>query len=239
MSARTFVTFLALSGALACAQSLPQVKVLQAKVDSLSAELRTLEKILTLRGLDIEHDRRTVAKEDSSFQIPVTPGSVLGDPKAPVTLVLFTDLQCPYCARMAPLLQSLHDQHPKSLRISFRHFPLVSIHDKAMSGHLALWAAAQQGRLWDYYFKLAPSFRSLTDSILAGSAKEIGLDVAKFEADRRSESAQKSVEADMKLGEELGVNGTPSLYLNGKATRSTDDVAKACAKYEAQVASPK
>jgi protein-disulfide isomerase len=232
MSARTFATLLALSSGLAGAQSSAQVQVLQNKVDSLSSELRTLEKILSLRGLDIERDRITVARQDSTFQIPVEPAGTLGDMKAPVTLVLFTDLQCPYCARMAPILQSLHEQHPKSLRISFRHFPLVSIHDKSMNGHLALWAAGKQGRLWDYYFKLAPSFRSLTDSILVATARDIGLDLGRFDADRHSSAAQDAVATDMKLGENVGVQGTPSLYLDGKATSNPDEIGKVCSKYE-------
>jgi protein-disulfide isomerase len=232
MSARILATFLALFGGLAGAQPLAQVKALQIKVDSLSNELRTLEKILALRGVDIERDRITVAKQDSTFQIPVEAASVLGDPKAPVTLVLFTDLQCPYCARMAPILQSLHEQHPKSLRISFRHFPLVSIHDKSLNGHLALWAAQKQGRLWDYYFKLAPSFRALSDSVLVVSAREIGLDMDRFETDRHSSAAQDGVSADMKLGEQVGVQGTPSLYLDGKSTNNPDEIGKVCAKYE-------
>ena len=158
--------------------------------------------------------------------------AVLGNPKAPVTVVLFTDLQCPYCAQMAPLLRSLEEEHPKTLRISFRHFPLVTIHDKSMEAHLALWAAGRQGKLWEYYFKTTPSFRSLTDSVLVASAKSVGLDIAEFDADRRSKAARDAVESDMKLGESLGVQGTPSLYLDGKTTRNPGDIALACAKFE-------
>lgn len=209
-----------------------QIPALQAKVDSLASELRTLEKILVLRGLDIERDRRSVALQDSVFQIPVEGSSVLGDAKAPVTLVLFTDLQCPYCAQMVPTLRTLQADHPKSLRISFRHFPLTTIHDKAMDGHLALWAAGRQGRLWEYYFKLAPSFRGLSDSVLVQAAREVRLDMARFETDRKSPEARSAVEADMKLGEQVGVQGTPSLYLDGKATRNPGDIASACAKAE-------
>jgi protein-disulfide isomerase len=233
MQAKTSISILSLGVAFACAKEpAGQIPALQAKVESLSTELRTLEKILALRGLDIERDRRTVALQDSTFRIPVEGTSILGDAKAPVTVVLFTDLQCPYCAQMVPVLKNLQAEHPRTLRISFRHFPLVSIHDKAMDGHLALWAAGRQGRLWDYYFKMAPSFRVLTDSVLVASAKELDLDMAAFEADRHSEAARKSVESDMKLGESVGVQGTPSLYLEGKPTRNPADIAAACAKFE-------
>jgi protein-disulfide isomerase len=233
MKAKTSISVLAWVATLACAQPpAGQISALQAKVDSLSTELRTLEKVLVMRGLDIDRDRRAVSLQDSTFRIPVEGTSLLGDPKAPVTVVLFTDLQCPYCAQMVPILKNLEAEHPKALRISFRHFPLVSIHDKAMDGHLALWAAGRQGRLWDYYFKMAPNFRALTDSVLVASAKNINLDMAQFEAERHSEAARKSVEMDMKLGESMGVQGTPALYLDGKPTRNPGDIALACAKFE-------
>ena len=238
MKARISISILAWSAALACAQTTSgQISALQAKVDSLSTELRTLEKVLALRGLDIDRDRKAVALQDSTFRIPVEGTAILGDPKAPVTVVLFTDLQCPYCAQMLPVLRKLELEHSKSLRISFRHFPLVGIHDKAMDGHLALWAAGRQGKLWDYYFKAAPGFRALTDSVLVAAAKDVGLDMAKFEAERHSEAARKSVELDMKLGESVGVQGTPSLYLDGKPTRNPVDIELACAKFEGKPAS--
>jgi|GEM_PF-1500144 len=238
MQARTSISILALGAAVACAAPpAGRIPALEAKVDSLSAEVRTLEKVLALRGLDIDRDRRAVALQDSTFDIPVGGTAILGESKAPVTVVLFTDLQCPYCAQMAPVLRGLEEEHPKTLRISFRHFPLVSIHDKSMEAHLALWAADRQGKLWEYYFKTTPSFRSLTDSVLVASAESVGLDIAKFDADRRSPAAKAAVESDMKLGESLGVQGTPTLYLDGKSTRNPGDIALACAKFEGKATS--
>lgn len=238
MKAKTSISILAWAAAIAGAQSpIEQIPALQAKVESLSTELRTLEKILVLRGLDIDHDRRAVALQDSTFRIPVEGTAILGDAKAPVTVVLFTDLQCPYCAQMLPILKKLQAEHPKTLRISFRHFPLVGIHDKAMDGHMALWAAGRQGRLWDYYFKMAPDFHALSDSALVAAAKDLKLDMARFEAERHSDAARRSVEMDMKLGESVGVQGTPSLYLDGKPIRNPNDIALACAKIEGKPAS--
>lgn len=223
-----------LLAALSASPDATPIESLRAKVDSLASELRVLEKVLASRGLDVERERRLLALQDSTFQIPVEGTPVLGDPKAPVTVVLFTDLQCPYCAQMVPVLRNLQAEHPKSLKISFRHYPLVSIHDRAMDGHLALWAAGKQGKLWDYYFRLAPGFRGLTDSTLVVAATDVHLDLARFQADRRSEEARKAVEADMRLGEQVGVQGTPSLFLNGKATRNQSEIAAACAKAESK-----
>ena len=215
-----------------CGAPSPAEAGLRAKVDSLSAELKLLERVLASKGLDMERERRQLALDDSIFQIPVEGTAVLGDAKAPVTVVLFTDLQCPYCAQMLPILRNLQAEHPKSLKISFRHFPLVSIHDRAMDGHLALWAAGRQGKLWEYYANLAPSFRGLSDSVLVSQARGIGLDMVRFEADRKSPEARAAVEADQKLGEKVGVQGTPTLYLNGKSTRNPAEVAAACQRAE-------
>jgi protein-disulfide isomerase len=212
----------------------PALSALQAKVDSLAGELKTIERVLANRGLDIERERRQLALQDSTFQIPLEGTAILGDSKAPATVVLFTDIQCPYCAQMLPILRGLQADHPKTLKVSFRHFPLTTIHDHAMEGHLALWAAGRQGKLWEYYFKLAPSFRGLTDSVLVAAAKDLRMDLGRFEADRKSADARKAVESDMKLGEQVGVQGTPSLYLNGRSVRNASEIAAACVKLEAK-----
>jgi len=219
---------------LSCAQSNPEVKALHAKVDSLAAELKMLERILSSKGLDVEQARRSLARQDSTFDIPVTGTPILGEAKAPVTVVLFTDLQCPYCAQMVPVLKSMQEQSPKTLKISFRHFPLVSIHDKAMNAHQALWAAQRQGKFWEYFFKVTPQFRGLTDSALVTAATDLKLDLVRFNSDRHSDAARQSVEADMQLGERVGVEGTPSLYLNGKPTRNPAEIKAAIAAAEAK-----
>jgi len=200
----------------------PALSALQAKVDSLAGELKTIERVLANRGLDIERERRQLALQDSTFQIPLEGTAILGDSKAPATVVLFT------------ILRGLQADHPKTLKVSFRHFPLTTIHDHAMEGHLALWAAGRQGKLWEYYFKLAPSFRGLTDSVLVAAAKDLRMDLGRFEADRKSADARKAVESDMKLGEQVGVQGTPSLYLNGRSVRNASEIAAACVKLEAK-----
>jgi protein-disulfide isomerase len=217
-----------------CAQASPELKAIQAKVDSLAAELKMLERILSSKGLDVEQARRSLARQDSTFDIPVAGTPILGDVKAPVTVVLFTDLQCPYCAQMAPILKGLQEQSPKTLKISFRHYPLVSIHDKAMNAHQALWAANRQGKFWPYFDKVTPLFRGLSDSTLVAAATELKLDLAKFNADRKSDAARENVEADMKLGEKVGVEGTPSLYLNGKPTRNPGEIKAAIEAAEAK-----
>jgi protein-disulfide isomerase len=232
MSIRHLVFAAALTATLAAAQSTPEFKALQAKVDSVAAELQMLERVLKLRGLDVELGRRQIARQDSTYDIPVAGTPIWGDPKAPVTLVLFTDLQCPYCAKMLPVVKQMQERSPKALKISFRHYPLVSIHDKALNAHQALWAAGKQGKFWEYFFRTTPEFRTLSDSTLLAAARELKLDLVRFEADRKSEAARKAIEADLALGAKVGVEGTPALFLNGKPTRNPDDIEAAIAKAE-------
>lgn len=220
-----------------CAQSKtpPDVASVNQRIDSLVGEMRMLNQILTAKGLDVERERQRILRQDSAYNIPLEGSAIFGDPKAPLTVVLFTDLQCPYCAQIVPVLKSLQASHPKTLKISFRHFPLVSIHEKAMFAHQALWAAGQQGKLWDYYFLMAPNFRGLTDSALVANAKAVNLDMARFETDRKSPASQKAIEADMQLGETVGVEGTPALYFNGKPTRNPAEINEAAAKADAGI----
>lgn len=220
-----------------CAQSKApsEVTALNKRIDSLVGEMQMLGKILTAKGLDVERERQRILRQDSVYNIPVEGTPVFGDPKAPLTVVLFTDLQCPYCAQIIPVLKNLQASHPKSLKISFRHFPLVSIHEKAMFAHQNLWAAGQQGKFWEYYFEMAPHFRGLTDSALVATAKSLKLDMAKFEADRKSDASQKAINADMQLGETVGVEGTPALYFNGKPTRNPGEINDAATKMDAQL----
>lgn len=234
MTFRRTVLALGLLSSMSLAQNAEEIKSLRAKIDSIGAELHLLERILTSAGLDVEKGRKSIARQDSTYDIPVAGTPILGDIKAPVTVVLFTDLQCPYCAQMAPVLREMQAQSPKHLKISFRHFPLVSIHDKAMSAHMALWAAGKQGKFWEYFDKVTPLFRGLTDTALVTAAQDLKLDLVKFNADRHSDVALKAVEADMKLAEAVGVEGTPSLFLNGKPTRSPAEIKAAIEKAAAK-----
>ncbi|MBK9576746.1 MAG: thioredoxin domain-containing protein [Fibrobacterota bacterium] len=221
-----------------CAQSksTPEIAALNKRIDSLTGEMKIIKAVLASKQLDVDHEWARLKRQDSAFNIPVDGTPIYGDPKAPLSVVLFTDLQCPYCAQIIPLLKNLQASHPKSLKISFRHFPLTSIHEKAMFAHQNLWAAGQQGKFWEYYLEMAPNFRGLTDSALVSTAKSLKLDMARFEVDRKSAAATQAVTADMQLGESVGVDGTPAMFFNGKLTRNPNEINEAASKLDAQLA---
>lgn len=191
------------------------------RIDSLAGELSIVIKILETKGIDFARERRLLAMADSAFEIPHDPALILGPAKAKNTLAIFTDPECPYCLRIYPQLDVWLRSNP-DLRVAVHLFPL-SFHPRAMPSSRAYWAAARQGKFPAYFAKLHENgAKDLSDEALDAAATAAGLDLAKFQADRQSPASEAAVKADLALGQRVGVQGTPSLYLNGKATRDPD-----------------
>ena len=167
------------------------------------------------------------------INIPLGNSYYQGAKKPVLTIVEFSDFECTYCAKAAPVLDSLVKVYPEKIRVVFKHFPL-SFHKKAMAAHAAAIAAGQQGRFFDYRYKLAPLFRQLNDSTFIALAEQIGLDMEVFKKDMLLTPETKGkIEDDMQLGRKIGVRGTPSLYANGKKVmdRSFDGFVRLLKKY--------
>lgn len=198
-----------------------------ARLDSLVREVAFLEKVLEGKGIDFEHERRRLALADSVFAIPHDPGLILGPAAAKHTLSVFTDPQCPYCQRLYPQLDAWLAAHP-DLRVAIHLFPL-SFHERAMPASRAYWAAAQQRKFPQFFRALhGDGAKDLSDAGLENAAKAAGLDLARFRKDASSPASQKAVEDDYALGGRVGVEGTPTLYLDGRVTRDPEgDLAKA------------
>jgi protein-disulfide isomerase len=154
--------------------------------------------------------------------VDLSTAPALGPEDAPVTLVEFTDFECPFCSRGNTTIHQLMDANPGKIRLYFRHYPLP-FHQNAKLAHQAAEAAKIQGidKFWAMYDLLFANQRKADkttgldrDSIL-GYAQQIGLDMAKFQADLDSDAVIKIVEADIQAGSAAGVNGTPHFLLNG------------------------
>ncbi len=140
---------------------------------------------------------------------------VVGDANAPVTIVEFTDFECPFCSRANTTVHELIANNPGKAKLVFRAYPLP-FHQHAKLAHQAAEAAKLQGKFVEYYDKLFANQKALDRDSLIGYAKELGLDEAKFVADMDSEAVIKAVEADAAMGSKAGVNGTPHFLLNGR-----------------------
>jgi protein-disulfide isomerase len=131
-------------------------------------------------------------------------------------VVEFTDLQCPYCSQIAPVLDTLARNHPQEVRVVFKHFPL-SFHPMAKPAAAAAIAAGNQGKFFEFRYKVAPHFRDLKDSLYLAVAKEIGLDMERFKKEMAlTPEVEKIISEDMDLGRKIGVEGTPTIFVNGK-----------------------
>lgn len=149
---------------------------------------------------------------------------VLGDRTALSVLFIFSDFQCPYCARANPILRAFSQKHPE-VALVYKHLPLAAIHPEAIPAAAASWAAQQQGQFWPYHDKLLTNQDQLGDAWYRQAARELGLNPARFERDRNSEAAQAAIERDLAMAESLGLAGTPAFVLNGELFTGLVDVA--------------
>jgi len=154
------------------------------------------------------------AKAVPAIQIDDSP--VRGTADAPVTIVEFSDFQCPFCAQETSVLKSLLDEYPGQIRWIFKHFPLDSIHPASPLAHRAAMAAAQQGKFWEMHDRLFGTQRDASRDALLRAALQLGLDLPRFEKDLADDSLQVGIDRDRHEGTDLGVDGTPTFWINGK-----------------------
>jgi len=172
----------------------------------------------------------------------------LGPADAPVTLIEFSDFQCPYCARATTLVDQLRERYPDRLRVVFMHFPLSS-HEWARPAAMAAQCAARQDedafwRLHDFYFSnqdaLTPgNVMAKSEPILAETAVNVD-DWKTCATDRTSDvhrSVARQVNASLEAGKEAGVTGTPSFFVNGEKVQGARTVEAFARKIEAATGS--
>ncbi len=147
-------------------------------------------------------------------QLSVNNSAVKGAKNAPVTITVFDDFQCPYCARLVPTLEQVLAAYPAQVRVVYKHFPL-SMHKFANQAAIASIAARNQGKFWPMHDQLFANYNKLNDAKIRELAESVGLDMARFDKDVANPALQQEVAADMQLGAKAGVRGTPAAYING------------------------
>lgn len=148
--------------------------------------------------------------------VPVRPDNpVRGPADAPVTIVEFSDFQCPYCRQVQAALRDILARYRDSVRLVFKHFPSAS-HRDARAASIAATCAAAEGEFWRFHDLLFQHEGELGPGELLRLAHEAGLDVARFAACQDSPTAAATVEADLREGIALGVDATPRFFMNGR-----------------------
>jgi protein-disulfide isomerase len=142
-------------------------------------------------------------------------GPSKGPQNAPVTIVEFSDFQCPFCARVEPTVAKLLKDYPDKIRLVYRDFPLPNHGDAPKAAEAAL-CAGDQGKYWEMHSALFANQEKLKVPDLKAQAKQLGLDQAKFDQCLDSGVKAKEVDANRAAGEEAGVSGTPAFFINGR-----------------------
>ena len=157
-----------------------------------------------------------------------------GPTTAKVTIVEFSDFQCPFCTRAANATTELKKKYGDKIRVIFRQFPL-SFHKDAHLAAQASLAAGEQGKFWEMHDKMFANQRALKREDLDKYATELKLDMKKFKAALDSGKYKAAVDADMKLGGTVAVQGTPTMFLNGKRVANASDVGSISSMIDAEL----
>jgi protein-disulfide isomerase len=152
------------------------------------------------------------------YKVAVGDSPVKGAPDALVTIIEFSDFQCPFCSRVEATVKQVTDTYGKDVRVVFKQNPLP-FHQNAGPAAEAALAAGDQGKFWDMHGKLFTNQQALERDKLEGYAKDLGLNLAKFKASLDSNKHKAQIEAEQKVARDLGAAGTPSFFINGRSLR--------------------
>lgn len=144
-----------------------------------------------------------------------------GTAGASVTLIEYGDFQCPACGFIAPMISEANENFGDKVQFVYRHFPLTQIHPNALPAAYASEAAANQGKFWEmhdllYERRTAWQGESDTETIFAGYAEGLGLDLEQFKTDMRSNEVKDRVRRDVAIATKLRLNSTPTIMINGQ-----------------------
>jgi len=154
-------------------------------------------------------------------EINLTGSPFKGAADAPVTIAIFTDFQCPYCARIVPLLNEVLEKNKGKVKLAFKNFPLNN-HQFARKAAAAALAAGKQGKFWELHDRLFQNYSRLNDQVVQEQAQQLGLDMQKFEKDMNDPQISQVINQDYQDGVKAGVRGTPTIYVNGSLLRNTN-----------------
>lgn len=190
-----------------------RLRALEAKQDSILAILRVMREQSEYVALRVGW---RPAADNSPKVIPVGTSFTKGPENAVLTIVEFSDFQCPYCAGVTPILDSVVRAYPKDVRLVFKHFPL-SFHAKAREAAAAGIAAGKQGKFFEFRTIVMAQYRNLNPDVYLAAARQLGLDVERFRREMPLTDAMNQImDRDIELGRDIGVEGTPTLFVNGR-----------------------
>ncbi len=188
------------------------------------------ERILQVLAQQVKQERvqemieRLKTDAEVKMDLPAPPAAVAkfdlagrpakGPDNAKVTIVEFSDFECPYCSRAVPGVNALLDKYKNDVKVVFLQFPL-SFHKRAMPAAVASLCAHKEGKFWEMHDKIFENQGDLSDGKFVAHAKELGLEEAKFKSCLEDKAVEAKVREDMEQAMAAGVQGTPSFFVNG------------------------
>ncbi|MEZ4752836.1 MAG: thioredoxin domain-containing protein [Bdellovibrionota bacterium] len=169
----------------------------------------------------LREEREAKAAEEqfkNPVKLPVGDSPMKGPKDAKVTIIEFSDYQCPYCKRGADTMDELLKAYPNDLNLVFKNLPLP-FHKQAKPAAKAALAAGKQGKFWEMHDRLFNNQNRLSSSFFEEQAKDLGLDLDKFKKDLEDPAFDKQIQADMDLAQQNGISGTPGFFVNGIAVK--------------------
>jgi len=152
---------------------------------------------------------------EDPLTIPVDGSPTLGPDKARITLIEFSDFECPYWSLAVQQVRAIMAAYPKDIKLIYKQFPL-SMHPNAPLAAAASLAANEQGKFWQMHDIMFANYRKLSRDNIMTWAQQIGLDMNRFKADLDSKKFQAVIKKDTADGEAAGLYGTPAFFINGK-----------------------
>ena len=174
--------------------------------------------VLAVTAVACVQTRQAVAAEPVR-QIPLTETSIRGPQNAPVTIVEFSDFQCPYCGQAKGLVDQVLAAYPKDVRFAYKNFPLP-MHPNADPAARAALAAGKQGKFWEMHDALFQQAGDLSPSAIRAIAERLRLNVATFETDMESPAVKERLDVEVRQGKVAGVRGTPTFFINGRVAQT-------------------
>ncbi len=217
----------ALVGAMTSACSNPaDIEEIKKGQKEILAKLEALDKaVATVKAAPAAAPGRPQVDPNKVYNIPVGASPVKGAKGGKITIVKFSDYQCPFCAQSAPMVEEVLKAYPNDVQFTYKQFPLTSIHPQAMPASKAALAAGKQGKFWEMHALIFENYRQLSPEKFKELAQKAGVpDMAQWEKDMNSPEVAAQVDIEMKEARGADVTGTPTFFVNGKRVmnRSVD-----------------
>jgi len=155
---------------------------------------------------------------DQVYKISLEGSPFMGPENAPVTIAVFDDYECAYCAKMEAVFSQLLAKYPKELKLVIKQYPLRN-HPNARQASIAVIAAHKQGKFWEFHSQVFANQTELSTTKLDEIAESFDLDMTQFKKDLLSHDVLSMIVRDVREGQKIGVKGTPTLFLNGKRVK--------------------